>query len=202
MEKQIALFISKVFNPLVFVVFFLAITFNIQFYISSSIPQNARWMILGLVTITTFVIPALMGNILLRLLISKFNMRKRDAKLIPLAIAAVLYIFTYHLLDRVNLSPIFNLFILGMASLAIISMLIMMKYEISIYMIAAGALPGGFTGLHLTLNVNMSFYIMLSVILGGIIGFSRLYLDKHKPHEIYVGFIMGALVMLAHYLYL
>lgn len=201
MERRIAQVISQTFNPLLFVVLFLLITFNIQFYISTSIPQNAKWMILGLVTITTFIIPALLGNILRLLFIHKFNMRTRDAKLIPLAIAAVLYIFTYHLLDRINLSPIFNLFILGMGSLAVFSMLLLMISEISIYMLAAGALFGGFIGLQLTMNVNMSFFIMLSLFIGGMIGFSRLSLDRHKPHEIYLGFMIGALVMMIHYLY-
>lgn len=201
MERRIAQVISQTFNPLLFVVLFLLITFNIQFYISTSIPQNAKWMILGLVTITTFIIPALLGNILRLLFIHKFNMRTRDAKLIPLAMAAVLYIFTYHLLDRINLSPIFNLFILGMGSLAVFSMLLLMISEISIYMLAAGALFGGFIGLQLTMNVNMSFFIMLSLFIGGMIGFSRLSLDRHKPHEIYLGFMIGALVMMIHYLY-
>jgi len=202
MEKKVAVIISKIFNPLIIAFFFLLIAFNLQFYFATSIPENARWMILGLVAITTFILPGLLSSILSAMLQRKGILTGKDSRLIPLAIAAVFYLFTYHLLDRINFSPIFNLFILGMASLSVVSIFIITLKNISLYMLAAGALAGGFVGLHLTLNVNLSFFILCSLLLGGIIGFSRLSLEKHRPHEIYIGFITGATVMVLHYLYL
>lgn len=202
MEKHLAHFISKVFSPLFMGVIFFAIAFNLQYYFSTSIPQNARWMVLGLVSVTTFIIPALLGNVIHALLKNKIAMAGKDARLIPLAIAAVFYLGTYHLLDRISLSPIFNLFILGMASLSVVSMLIIIVKDISLYMVAAGALLGVFISLQLTLGINLIFFIILSLLLGGLIGFSRLYLERHKPHDIYIGFITGTAVMMLHYLYL
>ncbi len=202
MEKQVALIISKIFNPLFIVFFFLMITFNLQFYFATSIPENARWMILGLVAITTFILPGLLSNILSAMLKRKGILAGKDTRLVPLAVTAIFYLFTYHLLDRINLSPIFNLFILGMASLAVVSIFIIIMKNVSLYMLAAGALAGGFIGLQLTLAVNLTFFILCSLLLGGLIGFSRLSLEKHRPQDIYFGFLTGAVVMMLHYLYL
>ena len=202
MEKQFATIISKIFNPLIIAFFFLMITFNLQFYFATSIPENARWMILGLVAITTFILPGLLSNILSAMLKRNAILSGKDGRLIPLAITAVFYLFTYHLLDRISLSPIFNLFVLGMASLAVVSIFIIMVKNVSLFMLAAGALTGGFIGLHFTLGVNLNFFILGSLLLAGLIGFSRLSLEKHQPMDIYIGFIMGVLVMMLHYLYL
>jgi len=202
MEKQVALIISKIFNPLFIAFIFLMLTFNLQFYFATSIPENARWMILGLVAITTFILPGLLSNILSAMLKRKGILSDKNARLFPLAVTAFFYLFTYHLLDKINLSPIFNLFVLGMASLAIVSIFIISIKNISLYMLAAGALTGGFIGLHLTLAVNLSFFILCSILLGGLIGFSRLRLEKHNPLGIYTGFITGVVVMMLHYLYL
>lgn len=202
MERKIAVVISKIFNPLIIAFFFLMITFNLQFYFATSIPGNARWMILGLVVITTFILPGLLSSILSAMLQRNGILTGKDSRLIPLAIVAIFYLFTYHLLDRISLSPIFNLFILGMASLSVVSIFILLVKNVSLYMLAAGALAGGFFGLHLTLSVNLSFFILCSLLLGGLIGFSRLSLEKHRPHEIYIGFITGTAVMVLHYLYL
>lgn len=200
MEKRIATFISKIFNPLIFTVLFFLIIFNLQFYFSTAIPQNAKWMILGLVFITTFIVPGLTSITFGMMLKNKLALARKDERIIPLVMAAAFYLFTYHLLDRINLSPIFNLFILGMASLAVISVLIILVKNISIYMVAAGALTGAFVGLHLTLQVNLSFFILISLLLGGAIGFSRLAADKHQPREVYLGFVVGAAVMMGHYI--
>lgn len=202
MEQRIATVLSRIFNPLMMVIIFMVVMLNVRFYFSSSIPVNARWMILGLTLITTLIIPALLTNILRVLLKNRVVINGRDARLLPLAISAAFYLFTYHLFDRINLSPIFNLFILGMASLAVISMLWILFRNVSIYMVGAGALAGGFTGIHLTLHVNLIFLIILALIVGGLTGYSRLKLGRHKPVDIYTGYIIGMAVMLMHYLYL
>lgn len=202
MENRMPTILSKIFNPLLMTSVFMVVMLNLQYYFVTSIPQSSRWMILGLTAITTFIIPALLSNVLHILLKKRLAAGDNDTRLLPLAIAAVFYLFAYHLFDRINLSPIFNLFILGMASLAVISMLIIIFKNISIYMVGSGALVGGFTGIHLTLQVNLIVYIIIALLIAGLTGYSRLSTGHHKPTEIYTGFFAGTIIMLAHYLYL
>ncbi len=202
MDHLSARLISRVFNPYVVAILFFVATLNMPAYFSSTIPLQARWMILGLLAITTCILPALLSRVIHTLWLIKMKMTGNDARMAPLAIAAAFYLFTYHLLDKIQLSPIFNLFILGMACLAVLAMLIILVGDISIYMLGAGALTGGFAGLHLTLQINLSFFIILSILVGGLVGFSRMQLGRHKPVPIYFGYFVGLVVMLLLYLYL
>lgn len=202
MENRIATVLSRIFNPLLISSIFMVIMLNLQYYFATSMPVSAKWTILGLTLITTLIIPALLSNVLHVLLKNRLTIEGKDSRLMPLAVAAVFYLFTYHLFDRVSLSPIYSLFILGMASLAVISMLVIIFRNISIYMVGAGALAGGFAGIQMTLQVNLIAYIFIALLIGGMVGFARLSAGKHKPAEIYTGFLVGAVVMLAHYLYL
>jgi membrane-associated phospholipid phosphatase len=47
------------------------------------------------------------------------------------------------------------------------------------------------------LKVNLSFYLILVVLLAGITGTARLILKAHTPAEVYSGFVMGFGVVLA-----
>lgn len=202
MEQRFATILSRIFNPFMIVVLFLATILNLRFYFVTSIPENARWMILGLATITTLIIPGLLSNVLQVLLKRKMNFKGRDVRLLPLAIGAAFYLFTYHLFDRIHLPPVFNHFILGMASLAVISMVVNLFKNMSLFMVGTGALLGGIAGIHLTQHVNLMLFIIIALIIGGLTGYARLTLGKHKPAEIYTGYFAGAAIMLAHYLFL
>ena len=202
MEQRIATIISRAFHPLIITTYFLIITLNLQFHFATALPEKARWMILGLTVITTFVVPVLLiniGNMFLRRLAP---LHPRLTEVPALVVTIAMYYFTYRLFDQIQLSPIFNLFVLGMASLSVLLLILLMVSNVSIYATGAGAMTGAFIGLQLGLGINLLFFIFLSLIIGGLAGFSRLKLETHRPAEVYLGFLLGAGVMLAHYLFL
>ena len=46
------------------------------------------------------------------------------------------------------------------------------------------------------LKVNLTFYLILTVLFSGITGSARLYLKAHTPFEIYIGFVTGLILVL------
>lgn len=202
MEQRIASIISRAFHPLIITTYFLIITLNLQFHFATALPGKARWMILGLTIITTFVVPVLLINIGNMLLHRFTHLHPRLAQVPALVATVAMYYFAYRLFDQVELSPIFNLFLLGMTSLSVLLLILLMAGNMSIYATSAGAFTGAFIGLQLGLGINLLFFIFLSVIIGGLVGFSRLKLETHRPAEVYLGYLLGAGVMLAHYLFL
>ncbi|OQX75887.1 MAG: hypothetical protein B6D64_10870 [Bacteroidetes bacterium 4484_276] len=98
MEIKIARTVSIVFNPLLITTWFFLVSLNLPFHFSMIIPENARWMIIGLIIITTFVVPLLLTSIF------SFGMKKlskpdeREERYLPLAIAVIFYFLTYYLL--------------------------------------------------------------------------------------------------------
>jgi hypothetical protein len=202
MENRFAIFISRSFNPLLITSLYLIILLQLQLQFTGVIPVKTRWMIMGLILITTYVVPALVMNIVTVLLTRNYKIDSKGIRLFNLLIFAVFYLLAYHLLNRISLSPVFTLFVLGMASLSVIAMLILLVFNISLYTIASGALAGAFIGLHLTLQINMILMIVIALAIGGLSGFSRLQAGKHNPAQIYLGYFTGLIMMLLHYLYL
>ena len=201
MENKLARIISFVFHPLAISTYFFIITLNLPFHFSMIIPEKTRWMLIGLVFITTFVVPLLLISIF------SFSMKKlvkpdeKEERHLPFAIAIIFYFLTYYLLNQVQLSPVFNIFNLGATSLLVLCLLITLAWKISIYMVAAGAIFGAFLGLAVTLDIDIIIILLISILVSGAIGFSRMLSKKHTPAQIYTGFLFGAVTMLLHYLY-
>lgn len=202
MENRFAIFISRSFNPLLITSLYLLILLQLQLQFTGVIPVKTRWMIMGLILITTYIVPALVMNVVTVLLSRNYKTDPKSIRLFHLLIFAVFYLLAYHLLNRLALSPVFTLFVLGMASLSVIAMLVLLVFNVSLYMIASGALAGAFIGLHLTLQINMILMIVIALAIGGLSGYSRLQAGKHRPAEVYLGYFAGMIIMLLHYLYL
>ena len=201
MENKMARFFSLLFHPLLISTYFFVLTHHLPFHFSMIIPQQSKWMIIGLVFITTFAVPALLISIF------SFGMKKltkpdeREERYLPLAIAIIFNFLAYYLLNKVQLSPIFNLFNLGVTSLLVICLLITLAWKISIFMAGAGAFFGALLGLAITLDINITYILLLSILVSGAIGFSRMLSKKHSPAQVYGGFLLGAATMFLHYLY-
>jgi hypothetical protein len=202
MENRFAIFISRSFNPLLITSLYLLILLQLQLQFTGVIPVKTRWMIMGLILITTYIVPALVMNLVTVLLSRNYKIDARSIRLFHLLIFAVFYLLAYHLLNRISLSPVFTLFVLGMASLSVIAMLILLVFDISLYTVATGTLAGAFIGLHLTLQINMILLVVIALAIGGLTGFSRLQTGRHSPAQVYLGYFTGLIVMLFHYLYL
>jgi hypothetical protein len=165
------------------------------------IPFQSKWMIIGLVFISTFAVPALLISIF------SFGIKKlakpddREERYLPFAIAIIFYFMTYYLLDKIQLSPIFNIFNLGATTLLVLCLLITLAWKISIYMASLGAVFGALLGLAITLDINIVAILLITILISGVIGFSRILSKKHSPAQIYSGFLLGAVTMFLHYLY-
>ena len=201
MEKKLARIISVVFNPLLITTWFFLVSLNLPFHFSMIIPEKARWMIIGLIFITTFVVPVLLISIFSYSMKNPVKTDEKEERYLPLAIAIIFYFLTYYLLNQMQLLPIFNIFNLGATSLLVLCLLITLAWKISIYMAAAGAVFGAFLGLTFTLNIEIIFILFIILFISGAIGFSRLRSGKHSPAQVYAGFLLGVVTMFVHYLY-
>jgi hypothetical protein len=201
MEHKIARFFSFAFHPLIITTYFFVLALHLPFHFSMIIPFQSKWMIIGLVFITTFAVPALLIGIF------SFGIKKltkpdeREERYLPFAIAIIFYFMAWYLLNEIQLSPIFNIFNLGATSLLVLCFLITLAWKISIYMAGLGAVFGALLGLAVTLDINIVVVLILTILVSGAVGFSRILSKKHSPPQIYAGFLLGAVTMFLHYLY-
>lgn len=155
-------------------------------------------MIMGLIFTTTFLIPFLLLITFQRLgIIQSISLNDQADRKYPFLIVSIFYILTYYMLRQIEISPIFDLFALGGALLVIVAMFINFFFKISIHMAAVGGALGGFIALSIKYHVDIPWLIIVTIICAGFIGTSRLVLRVHRPVEVYSGFLMGTVLMIA-----
>jgi hypothetical protein len=197
MEEKLAKIFSVVFQPLLVPTLSLLILFNLNNYIALIIPVSARQLILGMVFITTFVLPALMVLILYkRGIVKSFQMNEREERIIPLFITGVFYFLAYHMIRQLQMDDVYQRIFLGSAFLVLIALVVSLIWKISMHMIGMGGMLGAFIGVSQVLHIDMMLLIVALVIACGLTGFARLKLKAHTPLQVYVGFLTGLGIMI------
>jgi hypothetical protein len=181
----------------------LLILLNVNTFFAMMIPMKVKLLLSGLVFLTTVLLPMLIVFLLYRLkLVKSFYLESREERIYPLLAVAVFYYLTYYLLKSFSISFIFSYYMLGSTFLTILAMIISFYRKISLHMIGIGGMLGLLMGLSLNLNLDLTWYVISAIILGGFLGFARIQSNSHKPSEIYSGFLVGASVMFLLFIFL
>lgn len=193
MEKKVSLFLSYVFQPLLMPSFvFVFLLFGTPS--ANSLSQGIKIYILGLILMTTFVIPLLTLLVLkIQLKLSSIDMIDRKERIIPFLSISILYTITSFLFYR-NLDLKEELV---MAMFCITASVVLLAITTSFWKISAHMIGlSGLIGIILAYSINSPNVQLLQLLSGlilitGAVGSSRLFLNIHRPIEIFGGFILG-----------
>lgn len=196
MLKYPALVISVVFQPLLIP----TLVFGLILYVvpeATSIPAEFKDRIFFLIVLSTLLIP-MITIIGLRLsgTLKSLHMKNIQDRVIPFSITSVFYLLTvYFLYQMTELDPILWQ-ALSLITIAVIGLtVITFFWKMSAHMTGAGGLLAVVLVLGFKFHTFQVLYpLIFSLLLVGAIGSSRLYLEAHKPIEIYVGMFFGFLV--------
>lgn len=128
-------------------------------------------------------------------IISDINLSKRKERILPTYIALIYYGSFYYLMrqiqgiDVVILSAIFSCIVAITMTNIITSW-----WKISIHGAGISLITGIFIAATQVKFVSHTPTIIILFLLVGIVGWSRLYLHKHTPAQVYAGSILGFLV--------
>jgi hypothetical protein len=203
MEERIVKILSVIFHPLFVPFYMLMILLNVNTFFAMMIPVKIKLLFAGLVFLTTILLPLLIVLLFYRMKVVKsFYLESREERIYPLLAVAVLYYLTYYMLKSFPVSFIFSYYMLGSAFLTILAMIISFYRKISLHMIGIGGMVGLLMGLSLSLGLDLTWFVISAIILGGFLGFARIQSNSHKPSEIYSGFLVGAGVMFLLFIFL
>jgi len=195
MEK-ISKAISYIYHPLIIPSLGLLVLFNSGTYLSYLPFEMKKWMLV-IVFLCTYIVPlAFIPFFLYQRVIMNIHMGSRRDRYVPLAVSFVLYIFCYYLIRRISVPHLYHSFILSSLLCILATMLITIKYKISIHMVGAGGLVALIGFLSFYLKVDLQFYLGVAVVLAGLAGTARIILKAHTPYEVYTGFITGFSIVL------
>lgn len=202
MEERIARIISFLFHPLLIPTYIITLLINQNAFFALIIPFDAKWKIIALVFIITTVSPVvvLFGMYRFRL-VQSLQMDRKDERLYPYIATSIFFFLAYYLVWQINISPVYYYCLLGASLLAVITLLINTIWKISAHTVSIGAVLGALVGLQVVLHIDFLLYIILSIVIGGLVGFARLRAGTHSQAQIYTGYLAGFLVMFGLIMY-
>lgn len=185
---------SIIFHPLLIPTLGFFLLFNSGFYFSV-LPWELQKYMLLVVFISTCVLPAI--SIFILSLNPKFNlnMGKNTDRVLSLLISSVFYYLGYHILKRLPIFPMYNVLLIGAVLIQIALLPISMRWNISVHAAAIGGLVGSISGLSFRLHENPILLLSLVIFVAGLVGTSRLILQKHTQSQVYTGFSVGFLIL-------
>jgi membrane-associated phospholipid phosphatase len=192
-KQVIAQGISFVFHPLLLPTLAFLLLMNSGFYFAL-LSFEAKKMILLVVFLSTFLLPVISITLMGLNTHFKPDLDKSSDRVVPMLSTAIFYYVGYYVLGRLNVYPIYKVFLISSILIIVALMMVSVRWKISAHMAGIGGLIGAFIALSFRLGLNSSFALAVLIGIAGLIGSSRLVLGKHTPAQVYAGFLTGFLV--------
>lgn len=196
MEKKFAMAVSVIFQPIFVPLYSLIILFNADTYITYAVNPEVKKFIYLVTLLNTIILPIGVFYYFYRAkLIETIHMHTAKERSLPFLTTVVFHMSTFYLFSKAPMPDLFPNLILGAALSVSTAFVINLKWKVSIHMLGMGGIVGTIIGLILRYQVDAIQLVMALVILSGVVGYSRLRLDAHTPLQVYVGFVLGTLIM-------
>lgn len=193
MARKLALLISVVFQPLLMP----SLVFGLLFFgvpQATSLPEAFKVRIFYLIVCATLLIPVvLMLGLRWSGYVKSLHFEEKSDRRVPFILVTLFYVLTtYFLKEKTELDPILWQ---GMGVItAAVALLTGVTYfwKMSAHLTGIGGVLAvtGILGLYFP-SVTVAYLLVAALVLGGGIASSRLYLDAHRPAEVYVGLLVG-----------
>ena len=194
---QLSRLLSYLLHPLIIPTLAIAALMLRPDLYSIVLPVWLKLWFISIVFVFTLLIPSAGVLILLKLnRIYSIELNQRTERTIPLLIASASYMALLFFMKQPNIPPVF-LYVVYTATFALLAgLLINMVYKISLHTLGWSALATTLIIISLRMGVSLLFLISLSVILSGLVGYARLKENAHNQAQVYLGYVVGALIVI------
>lgn len=193
MVRKLALLISVVFQPLLMP----SLVFGLLFFgvpQATSLPEVFKVQIFYLVVIATLLIPmVIMLGLRWSGFVKSLHFEEKSDRRLPFLLVTLFYVLTtYYLKQKTELDPILwqGMGVITTAVALLTGVTYFWKMSAHLTGIGGVVAVAGILGLYFP-SMTVAYLLVATLVLGGGVASSRLYLDAHSPAEIYVGFLVG-----------
>ena len=202
MKNPVATVVSYILHPLLVPTYIIIFLLNMDVFLAFMIPFSVRLWIITMFFTVTFTMPAMMIWMMYRRgIISSMQMEMRSERFYPLLLTTIFWVIGYVLLSRTGLPVIYYQYLLGGIAALIVAMGVNYFWKISLHMLGMGGLTGVFLGFSFKIGVDVFLLLSILILLSGLVGYARLKVNSHNPPQVYVGYIVGASLMLFVYMF-
>lgn len=199
MSLKFANVISIILHPLLLATYLFAafVVVDPMVILPPGYNKIAQWLVVLVVWLTTFAIPAL-SIVMLKFTgnVKSLRLENRKERLVPFFYISMFYGFTaYYFSRQMVVSNVAEAVFILTASMIFIGAIITFFWKISVHSLGMG----GATGFLIVLSVYypdglMHYLLIIAVVLSGLVIAARLRLDAHTPEQAYAGYFLGLLI--------
>jgi hypothetical protein len=193
--KYSALFISALFNPFfiptIGLIAIMGYIPGVEFF-----SQKLKFIILSIVFFSTCIIP------LIFIVLGHINqIWKKESnhfldKILPYLFTCLSAFFGAQFIGKLPVPGIFRLFLFGICFMMFVLILISVRWKISEHSLALGGLLGVLLALNIKYGMNILWMLIAVILISGVVGSSRIFLERNSPLQVYTGYLTGFACML------
>jgi len=133
--------------------------------------------------------------------ISSIQLREQKDRIIPLVASGIWYFWIWYVWKNMPEHPVVSVqYALGIWLSSIAALLLNTRFKISLHALALGVTLCLLLQMAVLENLYYGMWISVALLITGMVSSARLYLDSHRPGEVYGGLFVGALsVFIAGY---
>jgi hypothetical protein len=197
--RKIANLISIIFHPLLLATYLFTafILMDPMLVLPPGYTKVAQWLIVLVVWLTTFAIPALsLGLLKYTGNISSLKLQNRKERLLPFFYITIFYGFTaYYFSRQMLVTDITSGIFILTAMMILAASIVTFFWKISVHSVSMGGVVGLLFVITAMLPESPVNYLLLAAILiSGLVLSARLKLQAHTPAQVYMGFVLGLLI--------
>ncbi|MBA3828230.1 MAG: hypothetical protein H0X33_04785 [Taibaiella sp.] len=199
-----AAIISYVLHPVFMPLFLTLLIYKLSPISFAGIQPHdfSKWI--AIITLNTLFFP-LVSVLLLKGLhfIKSIQMDDPKDRIIPLMATMIFYFWADNVISNIpNVPLVLHVLLLGSFWGIIAIFMVNIFFKVSMHTCAAGSMIGILIVLMIVSPTNLVIAFFIALIVAGIMGTVRLILGAHRYGEIWLGYIIGIVVMLGAYIYL
>jgi hypothetical protein len=202
MLKYLSQAISVIFHPLLLTSYALLLIFLLPGYLSM-LPLSYKRTVFIVFSLITTAAPAVFVFLMYQLkVIRNLSLEDRKERVFPLVTSFIFYLSAYVMALRfpVELPNLILGVLLTAALSSLAGLLLNFLIKVSLHALAFSAFISFFTSYLFLFQINVVNFVIILILLAGITASARLFLNTHKPLEVYIGFLTGAVLGLVPYI--
>ncbi|RYD58389.1 MAG: hypothetical protein EOP56_05600 [Sphingobacteriales bacterium] len=202
-SRAVATIISYIFHPALMPTMMTLALYKLAAVGFAGVPlaQLGKWV--AIVVQMTLLYPVFIVFLLKGIgFVRSIHLEDAKERIIPLLLTMIFYFWAYLVFKNIDAPFLLKVLMLGNFWGIIVLFMVSIFYKISMHSMAAGGMLGLVVVLMVISPVNMAIPLFVALIIAGLMGTARLILNAHKSNEIWLGYILGILVMIAAYFYL
>lgn len=189
--KYFAQVMSYVLHPLLMPLYALFFIFNGD-TLFTLIPAPVRFYSYAVTAVVLLIMPLLSLPVFKHFhLVSDYGLEIRQERVYPILVAVVCAFIGFWCIGLIPYTNIVRQLYLVLIILLSAFSIITLRWKMSMHMTAIGAVCGILFILGMKYGSDIRNIFIVALALSGMLASCRLYLKKHNPLQVYVGFLFG-----------